>query len=514
MSAIVAAKDLPLRIGLPDEFRSVREFFRRVSFDEVNVGRTLSLESMGDFGAVRWDNIPLETIPASLRWCINVLMRGLSADQHESRIICGEETLDSFQSLGLLRTARKDPLAVVCPVWLYPCDGFIVVSDRTNDPDGDAFQPSEDVVFPAIYRGTLRFLRLLPDAQNGEALDLCGGSGIGALHFSRTARTVTTEDVAGRSTLFADFNGRLNGIPVESVCGDLYEPLGRRQFDVVSAHPPFVPAVGSKMVYRDGGDTGEEVTRRIVAGLPVHLRAGGTCVILCVARDTGEKTFEQRARDWLGEQRDEFDIVFGCEKVLSVAEVVDSMRKRGKNFGDADAQQLLARLHSLDTRQFVYGALLLRRYAGCAVREPFRLRLTPQGGSADFQRLLAWREHTRQPGFARWLASSRPHLANTLELTIRHVMRDGDLVPAEFVFSAEDGFQAALRLDGWVVPLVARLNGKKSVQQVFEEARSADELPQGFTLDAFMDLVRQMVERGFLKSDKFDPHEIPLVRGG
>lgn len=107
-------------------------------------------------------------------------------------MISGEETFDAFRSLGLLRSARKSPSAVVCPVWLYPCDGFVVASDRTDDPDGEPYQPSADVVFPAIYGGTLRFLRLLPDAQNGAALNLCGGSGIGALHLSRTARAATT----------------------------------------------------------------------------------------------------------------------------------------------------------------------------------------------------------------------------------------------------------------------------------------------------------------------------------
>ncbi|TMP99938.1 MAG: hypothetical protein E6L09_08025 [Verrucomicrobia bacterium] len=72
-------------------------------------------------------------------------------------------------------------------------------------------------------------------------------------------------------------------------------------------------------------------------------------------------------------------------------------------------------------------------------------------------------------------------------------------MPVEFVFSIEGGFQAALRPDGWVVPLVARLEGTKSVQEVFEAARSVDELPQGFTLDAFADLVGRMIGRGFLE---------------
>lgn len=75
------------------------------------------------------------------------------------------------------------------------------------------------------------------------------------------------------------------------------------------------------------------------------------------------------------------------------------------------------------------------------------------------------------------------------------------MAPVEFTFSIERGFQAALRLDGWVVPLLARLEGKRSVAETIETARHANELPEGFTLDAFADLVKMMIERGFLEVD-------------
>jgi hypothetical protein len=41
----------------------------------------------------------------------------------------------------------------------------------------------------------------------------------------------------------------------------------------------------------------DQLVRRTIEGLPAHLRPGGTCVILCIARDTHNQAFEQRARD-------------------------------------------------------------------------------------------------------------------------------------------------------------------------------------------------------------------------
>lgn len=489
--------DFPLRLASAEAFGRVRAFFRASNYDEPTLCRVLGLENMSALGRVDWDRVAVQ--PAALAWCVRVFARGLLTETALAAEICGPDVQDALFELGLLQPAKKTPASLLCPVWLYPLAEFIIASDRRDDPEDAAFTPAADVVFPAIYGGTLRFLQLLPETH-GAALDLCGGSGIGALQLSRTARISVTADLAERSAVFAEFNARLNSRPVESLSGDLYAPVPGRQFDFISAHPPFVPATGPNMVYRDGGDSGEEVTRGVVAGLPAHLRAGGDCVILCVARDTAKQTFEQRVREWLGDRRDEFEIVFGLEKILSVEEVVDSLRKRGQNVTPAEARSLLTRLQSLETRQFVYGALFIRRHAGRVAAEPLRVHLTPRGKAADFERLLAWREFCRQPDFLAGLARSRPQPATELVLTARHVVQAGELVPAEFVFSIEAGFAAALRPDAWVVPLVARLNGQRSVAEVFSAAQHAGELPDGFTLESFLGLVQRLLELGLFRS--------------
>lgn len=491
--------DIPLRLGSPEEFSIAREFFRHAGFDDPTLCRGLKLGDMSDLGRVDWDDGKLDVLSPTLCWCLQVFVRGKRVGEAQSKSVCGAPALDALQSLGLIQNSRKQAGELLCPVWLYPVAGFVIVSDRRDDPDGDEFTPAEDVVFPAIYAGTLRFLRLLPESRQGDALDHCGGSGVGALVLARTARHAVTADLTARSAFFAEFNGRLNGVNLESLCGDLYAPVLGRQFDLITAHPPFVPATGANMVYRDGGATGEEVTQRLIEGLPAHLRPGGTCLILCVARDTAEKTFEQRVQEWLGSAREEFDVIFGLEKVLTVEGVVDSMRKRGQQVTEADAKELYVRLRSLGTRQFVYGALFLRRFAEPVAQKPFRIGLASEGTAAHFERLFAWRQFARQPGFAAWLPEARPRFASRLQLTARHLVQEGELVPAEFVFAIEDGLEAALRPDAWVVPLLARLNGKRSVREVFESARQADELPNGFRLSDFAGLVVNMIERGFLK---------------
>lgn len=491
--------EMPLRIGSEADFEVARDFFQKAGFNDQNVCHAAGIEDIAELGGARWEARDLNSYPPMLRWCVEVFLRGLKASESDARSVCGEKTLAALRNLGLIRESRKEAQAVVSPVWVYPADGFVMVSDRRDDPEGGTFAPPADVVFPAIYPGTLRFLRLLPDIPGAEALDLCGGSGIGALRLSRSARQALTADITERSAFFADFNARLNGAPARSLRGDLYEPVAGRQFDLITAHPPFVPAIGDNMVYRDGGATGEEITRRIIEGLPAHLRAGGMAIVLGVVRDTEQQPFERRAFEWLGTGRDQFDVIFGLEKILAVQEVVDSMRKRGQNFGEAQAAELRERLRSFATKQFVYGALVARRYGEKIGQQPARVRMAPSASATDFQRLLDWRAHCRQPGLQTWLANSSPRMAPELELTARHTVRNGELVPAEFVFSTENSFPAALRIDGWAVPLVARMDGKRSVTELFEQAQKDNELPKGFGLEAFTDLIRMMIERGFLK---------------
>jgi methylase of polypeptide subunit release factors len=490
----------PIRMGRPEDFARVRDFFRGVGFNDVSLCRRLGIATMSDIGDVRWDGVARDDTPAALGWCIDAFVRGAPPPASESRALCGQEVFAAFEALGLLRPAKHDPSAVVCPVWLYPIDDFIIVSDRHDDPDGDAFVPADDIVFPALHAGMQMLMRLLPPTR-GDALDLCGGAGLGALHISRTARAAATADITPRSAFFAAFNARLNAAPVESLCGDLYAPAAGRQFDVISAHPPYVPAVESHMIFRDGGDTGEDIIRRVVEGLPVHLRPGGTAVIFCTGRDTGERPFEQRARAWLGEAGAAFDVVMGVDTLRSVEDVVASMRQRGLVKDDAQQQMVAARLRLLDTRAFVSGALVMRRHAQAVADAPLRLQLCRDVTAADFERVLAWR-HLVRLGDARVAeAVLSPRLPQQLELNIRYGVQAGRLVPVEYLFARQSGFRAELKLDPLVAPLITRFGGGRPAASVLAAAYAAGEVPEALTQAVFAGLVRTMIERGLLETD-------------
>jgi hypothetical protein len=492
-----AAARVPVRIGRPEEFARVRGLLRAAGFDDDTVCRTLGVENLGQFARVHWDAPVLASAPALLRSLIEVFIRGRHVPEAELRALCGEEAWGALLALGLLATGAS-PTLIGSPVWLYPVDGFLVISDRHDDPHGRPVALADDAVFPAMDAGTLRFLKLLPDARGGTALDLCGGCGIGALHLSRTTRDSVTADVTERSALFADFNSRLNGASVTSVCGDLYQPLRGRTFDLITAHPPFVPAEAPKMVFRDAGETGEDIVRRVVEGLPAHLRANGTCMIVCAGRDA-EQPFEQRARDWLGPAASGFDVVFGHQQAIPIEQIGGNAKETGG---------LPARIRAMGTHQYVYGALMLRHCAEPVTDAPLRIQIAPFATAADLARVLAWRHHRRQAGFAQWLAGARPRRSPHLTLSARHALRDGRLVPSESELRVAGAVPSALRLQGWMVPVLKRLDGSCTIAEALAAAQAAGEVPKGLTRDALADLLNWLIERTFLDVEFPQPPDL------
>ncbi|MCX6630450.1 MAG: class I SAM-dependent methyltransferase [Candidatus Solibacter sp.] len=153
-----------------------------------------------------------------------------------------------------------------------------IASDRWSNPDGTAIDTPTDAVYPAFIATTRLFLELLPKGTCDNFLDLCAGTGIAALVAAKNgARHACASDITERCSMFAEFNRRLNAIPNVSIAtSDLYRNLDRQTFDCIVAHPPYVPTLSPKWIFYSGGEDGEQVTRGIVEGLPLHLRDGGT----------------------------------------------------------------------------------------------------------------------------------------------------------------------------------------------------------------------------------------------
>jgi hypothetical protein len=281
MTAVIAEQALPaptpspLRLHAGDAFEIVRAFLRGANFDEETICRRLDLESIDRFRAVR-DGRPAATPRDALDVLVHLFLDNESLAWAEAETLVPGDALGAMRALGLIRDHRTDPTRVVSNVLMYPAESLYIVSDVAVQPEDGAASRWWDLVYAAITTNTRYFLATMPRHRCSALLDLCSGTGIAALAGSRFADHAWATDVAERSTEFARFNARLNAIGNVTVAsGDLYAPVEGLTFDRIVTHPPYVPARETRMVYRDGGSDGEDVTRRIIGGLSTYLRPGG-----------------------------------------------------------------------------------------------------------------------------------------------------------------------------------------------------------------------------------------------
>ena len=133
-------------------------------------------------------------------------------------------------------------------------------------------------------------LELLP--EGGAALDLGTGSGALAiaLTLGRPGASVTAVDLSPGALEVARANAGALGAAVTFLGGDLYAALpAAARFEVIVSNPPYLPSgelpglqrevLREPLLALDGGADGLDLVRRVVAGAPPRLEAGGALLV-------------------------------------------------------------------------------------------------------------------------------------------------------------------------------------------------------------------------------------------
>jgi len=151
--------------------------------------------------------------------------------------------------------------------------------------------PLRRLVLPGVFRPRSDTWLLAdagrrePLAAGARVLELCAGPALAGLSTVRGRRvSLTTVDVSRRAALCAALNGRLNGIRVRALRGDLFEPVAAERFDLILTNPPYVPGGepprgGAARAWEAGHD-GRAVIDRICERAPARLAPGGVLLIV------------------------------------------------------------------------------------------------------------------------------------------------------------------------------------------------------------------------------------------
>ncbi|HWF03665.1 MAG TPA: methyltransferase [Candidatus Angelobacter sp.] len=273
-----------------------------IGFTETTVRERLGLHDLSD---LHWRNVPiyraerlLKRDPLDLAIELFLLQGTLSKDELDRLFVASEqEVLLRAEVLAVDEKGNGRARAS-----LFPVGERLIFSDHAWPElphPGYTTVPYDHVMY--IGADSRELARCTFRKPFRSALDLCTGSGIHAVLASAHSERVIAVDINERAARCTRFNAQLFGATnLEARVGDLLEPVKDEQFDLITANPPFVPSPVHSLAFRDGGRSGEDVQKRIVAGLPHHLAPGG---IAQITTELGEREGEPltlRLREWLG----------------------------------------------------------------------------------------------------------------------------------------------------------------------------------------------------------------------
>lgn len=350
---------LPSPATISDEaFRRVRDFLVLADYSERRIKREFCVETLSELTTA-------DRQFQSSDLLLGLFLLGQSVPAGLLEIALPPGVYAVLIETGLLRV---DGDSCYCPVLMYPMNGVYVASDRLRGVNGSEVRLPWDFVYLALTPNSIRYLEMLPARIGGSFLELGCGAGVASLKAASTAKEAVGIDITERSVRFAEWSRRLNAAEnVRFLVGDLYSPVEGQPFDCIAAHPPHDPSFRKNGFFADGGDDGEQIFRRIIAGLPVHLKPRGRAYFQVMASDRRNAPFEQRVREWLDAAVGEFDISVVVRQTITEEEIVEQTRARP---GEPESYRKMFR--DLEIERLVYGSICLERHG--RPRRPITVR--------------------------------------------------------------------------------------------------------------------------------------------
>ncbi|MDW3095165.1 MAG: 50S ribosomal protein L3 N(5)-glutamine methyltransferase [Gammaproteobacteria bacterium] len=209
---------------------------------------------------------------------------GLPPDfgQESAAIELSQSDVDRLQVFLCQRIFSRIPLAYVLGETLLSGVKFFV-DENVLIPRSPMAEMIEDRFFP--WRSKKQPVRRI--------LDLCTGNGclgiLAGMEFEHSK--VDISDIDARALLVANKNIAFHGLEsrINAVLSDVYEQLPLRQYDIITANPPYVPVseqlgLPSEFSHEPAhalftGENGLDIAKRIIFGASNYLEPKGILVL-------------------------------------------------------------------------------------------------------------------------------------------------------------------------------------------------------------------------------------------
>ena len=282
--------------------RDMKKVFREIAYTTSGIADLLGPDytqamHAGQPAAVRYhlDSLPTSDLSFAIR--AFVLRDPVSAEVLGT--LLGVVNLDKLIDAGFARETSPGSVRMLIDIRPHLIAGRQQWIFSDADASMTQHVPGPEHVL-GVGAASLSLLQATPTSPGGRVLDLGTGSGIQVLGQAGLASSITATDVHPRALDFAEATLIDSDIEAELLEGSWFEPVQGRDFDRITANPPFVvgpPEIGH--VYRDSGMDLDGASKLVVEQACAHLSPGGTAHLLGAWVHSADQSWQQRVAEWL-----------------------------------------------------------------------------------------------------------------------------------------------------------------------------------------------------------------------
>lgn len=188
-----------------------------------------------------------------------------------------DRTCDQFFDL-VARRANREPLQ-----YIVGMQGFLDL----------ALQVRPGVLIPRYDTEVVAesACEVFKEKKGDTVLEIgCGSGAIAIALAKKVGAKVTAVDINPAACELTKENAQRNGVKIDVLCGDLFEPIKKKKYHMIISNPPYIKTADIEGLMPevrdheprealDGGEDGLEFYRRIAAGAADHLKKDGTLVL-------------------------------------------------------------------------------------------------------------------------------------------------------------------------------------------------------------------------------------------
>jgi methylase of polypeptide subunit release factors len=480
------------------DITGVRNAFTAAGFHEAGIAETFGVKSIPAIKDVSPEAAHRRTSQATpLNTLARLFLMGLPVPPGSAATAFQGAALDRLILGGLLRI--KDG-KLYAAVKVTPIDGMLIAFDRTWEED--TAEASDHVMGPSDSARLLAGLVIR--GEFGSILDVGAGCGFLTFLAARNGKRVVATDLNPRAAAFVDLNARLNGIEnIESRTGDLFAPVKGERFDLIISNPPFVISPEDRLVYLNGGMKADAFCQKIAGEAPAYLNEGGHFQMLCNWVEHADGEWRERLRGWFrGTGCDTWVLRSSTTDPASYAMNWMKLGQTGSGAGDASRLEAWLEYYREEKVSAIGGgAVVMRKRSGGG--NWFRSfdgppRLSGRCGEEVLDRMRALDRMARVLKDEEALMAARFRISPHARLTQECAPSEAGWALEKAAVHITQGFAYVEEVDAFFGELLVRCDGRRTLREAIDRTAAALGLEAADIPGETGEVVRQLVDEGFL----------------